>query len=352
MRTLEIIAPDDWHLHVRDGEMLNTVIEHTARAFCRAVIMPNLNPPVTTVEQALAYRERILAALEPASQFQPLMSIYLTDDTSLSEISQAAEHPIIVGAKLYPPGVTTNSDSGVTRISAIMPLLEHMADTRLVLQVHGEVTDPHVDVFDREAVFIDQILDPIHRELPELKIVLEHITTKQGVEFVQSANNTVGGTLTAHHLLYNRNEMFRGGLRPHSYCLPVLKREEHRQALIKAAVSGSDNFFLGTDSAPHVKHAKEAACGCAGSYTAHAALPLYARAFEHMEALDNLEQFASVAGAKFYGLALNEQRVSLRKQDWAVPEVYETADKQKIVPLLAGEQMDWQVIQATSNCSY
>ncbi|MFT5259903.1 MAG: dihydroorotase [Saprospiraceae bacterium] len=348
MRTIEIIQPDDWHLHVRDGEMMQSVIGHTASSFGRAMIMPNLNPPVTSVDQALAYRDRITAAAkqhDSGSDFKPLMSLYLTDSTALSEIQAAADQEDIVGAKLYPSGATTNSDSGVTRISGIMPVLEKMAETSLVLQIHGEVTDPHVDIFDREAVFIEQVLEPIHREIPELKIVLEHITTSHGIDFVKNASDAVAGTLTAHHLLFNRNELFKGGIRPHYYCLPVLKREEHRQALINAATSGSDSFFLGTDSAPHTQNAKEAACGCAGCYTAHAALPLYAMAFERMEALEHFEQFASLAGPKFYGLPANTGRIKLVKQDWAVPEVYLSDDQQKIIPLLAGETLDWQVVE-------
>ncbi len=346
-RSITIIKPDDWHLHVRDGDMLDAVIGHTASQFGRAMIMPNLSPPVTTVQSALAYRDRIVNAANRAEAhtagFKPLMSLYLTDHTSTDTIQQAAEHPDIVGAKLYPSGATTNSSSGVTRISGIMQVLEKMAETGLVLQIHGEVTDPHVDIFDREATFIEQVLQPIHLELPELKIVLEHITTKQGIEFVESAGANVAGTLTAHHLLFNRNELFRGGLKPHYYCLPVLKREQHRQALIEAATSGSSQFFLGTDSAPHTQNAKEAACGCAGCYTAHTAMALYARAFERMEALHHLEQFASLAGPAFYGLAANTKQITLRKQDWSVPDHYTTKQGECIIPLLNGETLDWQI---------
>lgn len=332
--------------------MLDAVIGHTASQFGRAIIMPNLNSPVTTVERALEYRDRITNAARAAtesgdnvSEFKPLMSLYLTDHTSTRTIQEAANHADIVGAKLYPSGATTNSASGVTRISAIMPVLEKMAETGLVLQIHGEVTDVQIDIFDREATFIEQILEPICSELPELKIVLEHITTRQGIEFVENANHNVSGTLTAHHLLFNRNELFRGGLRPYYYCLPVLKREEHRQALIEAATLGSDKFFLGTDSAPHTQDAKEAACGCAGCYTAPTALALYARAFETMAALDNLEQFTSLAGPKFYGLSTNSQRITLVKQDWTVPDHYATEQGERIIPLLNGEVLDWQVSQ-------
>ncbi len=346
MSEFSLIAPDDWHLHVRDGDLLSTVINHTAHTFKRAVIMPNLNPPVTTVTRALQYRDEILAAVDEQYEFQPLMSLYLTDNTTEADVTEAAAHPSIIGFKLYPSGATTNSDAGVTRISSLMGVLEKMAELGVVLQIHGEVTDPHVDIFDREAVFIDQVLDPIHRELPELKIVLEHITTSHGIDFVNSATRHVGGTLTAHHLLYNRNELFRGGLRPHYYCLPVLKREEHRRALVEAAISGSDRFFLGTDSAPHTQHAKESACGCAGCYTAHAGLELYARAFEHMEALSKLEHFASIAGPKFYGLPVNKTRITLKQEAWQVPSHFATAQGEHIIPLLADESMVWRATRS------
>lgn len=347
MSTIEIITPDDWHIHLRDGAVMQAVIGHTSSCFGRAMVMPNLSPAITTVAQALAYRDAIIAAAKrhnPQSNFQPLMSLYLTDSTPLTEIQAAAEHPSLVGAKLYPAGATTHSAAGVTRISGIMAVLEKMAQAGLVLQVHGEVTDPHVDLFDREAVFIEQVLEPIHREIPQLKIVLEHISTREGIDFVNSAGGAVAGTLTAHHLLFNRNALFKGGLRPHYYCLPVLKREQHREALMRAAVSGSDLFFLGTDSAPHTQNSKESACGCAGCYTAHAALPLYAMAFERAQALQNFEQFTSIAGAKFYGLAPNAGRIKLVKQDWTIADFYTTDDAQKIIPLLAGETLDWQVV--------
>ena len=344
MTTITITRPDDWHLHVRDGAMLQSVIAHTAREFKRAVIMPNLVPPVTTVEQALAYRQRILAALPAGSDFEPLMTLYLTDSTSAETIQQAAQNPHIIGAKLYPSGATTNSDSGVTRLSNIMPALEAMAETGLVLQVHGEVTDPHVDIFDREALFIDQILAPLARELPTLKIVLEHITTTDGIEFVRANPKQRGGTLTVHHLLFSRNALFQGGIRPHLYCLPILKHEQHRQVLVDAATSGEACFFLGTDSAPHPQHAKESACGCAGMYTAHAAMPLYASVFEKMGKLDHLEAFASLNGPAFYGLSPNQGQLSLSKTSWKVPTSYvigSDANADQLIPLCAGETLDW-----------
>lgn len=344
MRTIQLRTPDDCHLHLRDGAMLEQVVNHSAREFDRAVVMPNLKTPITTVEKARAYREEINAALDPAFNFSPLMTLYLTDNTGKNDIIEASETDWLVGAKLYPAGATTNSSSGVSSIIKLMPVLEKMAETGLILQVHGEVTDPNVDIFDREAVFIEQILEPVVREIPELKIILEHVTTKQGVEFVEAANENIAGSLTPQHLLFNRNEIFRGGIRPHNYCLPILKREQHRAALAKAATAGTDKFFLGTDSAPHPQNTKETACGCAGCYTAHAAMPMYAMLFEQYEALDKLEHFASVAGAKFYGLPLNESSITLGKKSWQVPDYYDLPDKQKLVPLFAGEQMDWQLI--------
>lgn len=344
MRKITLRTPDDCHLHVRDGEMLKRVINHTASEFARAVIMPNLAPPVTTVDMAHEYRKRILAALEGSHNFEPLMTLYLTDNTRKQDIAEASNTDWLVGAKLYPAGATTNSSSGVSSIVGLMPILETMAETGLVLQVHGEVTDPHIDIFDREAVFIEQVLLPIVHELPELKIVLEHITTEQGIQFVESASENIAGTLTPQHLLFNRNEIFRGGIRPHNYCLPVLKREKHRAALARAATSGNAKFFLGTDSAPHSQTAKEAACGCAGCYTAHAAMPMYARLFEHYEALDKLEQFSSAAGARFYGLPLNKGTITLVKESWQVPDSYSVSDEQALVPLFAGETIDWKVV--------
>ncbi len=347
MRTISLRTPDDCHLHVRDGALLNLVVNHTAREFARAVIMPNLAPPITSVTQALAYRQRIRAALEPGKKFKPLMTLYLTDNTSIEDIIEASNTPWLVGAKLYPAGATTNSSEGVTSIVKLMPIIEKMAETGLVLQVHGEVTDPHIDVFDREAVFIEQILLPISREIPELKIVLEHVTTKQGVDFVKASNQNIAGTLTPQHLIFNRNEIFRGGVRPHHYCLPILKREKHRNALAEAATAGSDKFFLGTDSAPHTQRNKENACGCAGCYTAHAAMSMYAMLFEQYEALDRLEHFASVAGANFYGLPLNASSITLGKRNWQVPNDYALPDDERLVPLFAGESMEWQLVSKT-----
>ena len=344
MRTLQLRTPDDCHLHLRDGDMLKLVVNHTAREFDRAVVMPNLKTPVTSVEQARDYRMRIQGALDSNLSFEPMMTLYLTDNTRKNDIIEASKTAWLAGAKLYPAGATTHSSSGVSSINKLMPILEKMAETGLILQVHGEVTDPHVDIFDREAEFIDQILIPIVHEIPELKIVLEHVTSKQGVQFVEAANKNIAATLTPQHLLFNRNEIFRGGLRPHHYCLPVLKREEHRSALAQAATAGSDKFFLGTDSAPHTQDTKEAACGCAGCYSAHAALPMYAMLFEQYEALDKLEHFASVAGAKFYGWPVNESSITLKRNPWQVPAHYTLAASEKLIPLFAGEQLDWQLL--------
>jgi dihydroorotase len=343
-RSLTLRAPDDCHLHLRDAEILKRVVNHTASEFRRAVVMPNLATPVTTVELARHYRKRIQAVVEDRFSFDPLMTLYLTDNTQPDDITEAAATDWLVGAKLYPAGATTNSSSGVTSVVQLMPILEKMAQTGLVLQVHGEVTDPHIDIFDREAVFIEQVLRPIVHELPELKIVLEHITTRQGIEFVEASSDNIVGSLTPQHLLFNRNELFRGGIRPHHYCLPVLKRESHRAVLASAATSGSHKFFLGTDSAPHAQQAKENACGCAGCYSAHAAMPMYARLFEHYEALDKLERFASVNGAHFYGLDLNPGTITLVKESWQVPDSYSVENGESVVPLFAGEKMDWKVI--------
>ena len=312
--TLSIRRPDDWHLHVRDGDAMQAVVPHTARQFGRAVIMPNLKPAVTTTDQALAYRERIRAARPGGSKFEPLMTLYLTDTTAAAEIHRAQASGFIHGVKLYPAGATTHSDSGVTAI----------------------------DVFDREAVFIDRVLAPLTRRFPTLKVVLEHVTTRQGVAFVSDGGKNIAGTLTAHHLLLNRNAMFSGGIRPHHYCLPVIKREQHRQALLEAATSGNPKFFLGTDSAPHPRTAKESACGCAGLYTAHAALELYAEAFERANALDKLEGFSSCHGADFYGLPRNEDTVTLRKTSWKVPDSYPLGTA-TVIPLRAGETVGWKL---------
>ena len=342
MDTLTLTRPDDWHLHLRDGSALRAVAPHSARQFARAIVMPNLRPPVTTTEQALAYRARILEAVPTELEFQPLMTLYLTDNTPPAEIARARSSGHIHACKLYPAGATTNSDSGVTDVRKIHPVLEAMQAQGLPLLIHGEVTDPDIDIFDREAVFIDQVLNPIVRHFPALKIVLEHITTQDAADYVRAAPATVAATITAHHLLYNRNAIFQGGIRPHYYCLPVLKRERHRQALLKTATSGDPKFFLGTDSAPHPRSGKETACGCAGCYTAHAALELYAEAFDSVGALDKLEAFASFHGADFYGLPRNAGTVTLRRQPTAVPVSF-PFDDDELIPLRAGEMLAWRL---------
>lgn len=343
MQTLTLIRPDDWHLHLRDGAAMAAVLPDTARRFARAIVMPNLRPPVTTVEQAGAYRQRILAALPAGMAFQPLMTLYLTDKLPPAEIEKAVASGFVHAVKLYPAGATTNSDAGVTDLKNCTATLARMEALGLPLLVHGEVTDPAVDVFDREAVFIDRVLLPLLKDFPGLRLVLEHITTRDGVDFVMALGASVAGTLTAHHLLLNRNAMFAGGMRPHHYCLPVLKRETHRQALVAAAVSGSPKFFLGTDSAPHGKSTKEAACGCAGCYTAHAGIELYAEVFEAAGALDRLEGFASHFGADFYGLPHNTETITLVKDAWAVPATQAFADNDTLVPLRAGETIAWRM---------
>ena len=339
---LTLTRPDDWHLHVRDGATLASVLPHTARQFGRAIIMPNLQPPVTTTAQALAYRKRILAALPVDADFSPLMTLYLTDNTTADDVIEAHASQLVNAVKLYPAGATTHSDAGVTAISNTYETLEVMEKLGMPLLVHAEVTDPDVDVFDREKVFIDRHLEPLTVHFPALKVVLEHVTTREGVDFVVNSADSVAATITAHHLLLNRNAMFRGGLQPHSYCLPVLKRETHRSALVEAAISGNCKFFLGTDSAPHAKERKESACGCAGIYTAHAALELYAQAFEEAGALDRLEGFASHFGADFYGLPRNTGTITLEKRDWQVPASYPLGDS-AVVPMCAGETLHWQV---------
>ncbi|HNX70743.1 dihydroorotase [Rivihabitans pingtungensis] len=341
--TLTLTRPDDWHLHLRDGAALTAVLPDTARQFGRAIVMPNLKPPVTTVADAEAYRARILAALPAGMTFEPLMTLYLTDRTTPDEIVRAKASGIVHGVKLYPLGATTNSDSGVSSLEHCLPVLEKMAEVGLPFLLHGEVTDPDIDIFDREAVFIERTLAPLIARLPELRVVLEHITTAQAAEFVASASANVAATLTAHHLLMNRNAMLVGGIRPHHYCLPVLKRETHRQALLKAATSGSAKFFLGTDSAPHARHTKEAACGCAGMYTAHAALELYAEAFDSVGALDKLEAFASFNGPDFYRLPRNSGTVTLRRESWTVPATLAYLDDAPLVPLRAGETLAWKL---------
>ena len=339
---LTLTRPDDWHLHVRDGAALADVVPATARTFRRAIIMPNLKPPVTTVAQAIAYRERILAAVPAGVDFTPLMTLYLTDNTDPAEIERAAAGDVVVACKLYPAGATTNSDAGVTSLGRIRPVLQAMAACGLPLLVHGEVTDIHVDIFDREAEFIDWVLKPLLDDVPDLKVVLEHITTAQAVQFVESAPDNVAATITAHHLLFNRNHMLVGGIRPHYYCLPILKRRTHQMALLKAATSGNPKFFLGTDSAPHDKGAKESACGCAGCYTAPYAMALYAEAFEMLDALDRLEGFASHHGPDFYGLARNTDTITLERVEDAVPATLPLAEG-TIVPLRAGETLPWRV---------
>ena len=339
---LTLTRPDDWHLHVRDGAALASVVPHTARQFGRAIIMPNLQPPVTTTTQALAYRERILTAVPAGVDFTPLMTLYLTDNTTPDDINEAKSSGLIQAVKLYPAGATTHSDAGVTDISKTYGVLETMEQQGLPLLVHAEVTDASVDVFDREKAFIDQHLEPLTVRFPSLKVVLEHVTTREGIDFVESTTDNVAATLTAHHLLLNRNAMFKGGIQPHAYCLPVLKRETHRRALLEAAISGKRKFFLGTDSAPHARNRKESACGCAGIYTAHAALELYAQIFEAAGALDKLEAFASHFGADFYGLPRNKGTITLEKRDWQVPDSYPLGDSE-LVPLFAGETLHWQL---------
>ena len=339
---LTLPRPDDWHLHVRDGAELAAVIAHSARQFARAIIMPNLKPPVTTTALARDYRERILAALPADSGFRPLMTLYLTDHTSADTIREAAQSGIVHGIKLYPAGATTHSDAGVTDIGNTWSALEAMQEHGLPLLVHAEITDAAVDVFDRERVFIDRVLEPLTRRFPELKIVFEHVTTQDGVDFVLAAGKPVAATITAHHLLLNRNAMFAGGIQPHHYCLPVLKRESHRQALIRAATSGNPKFFLGTDSAPHARERKETACGCAGIYTAHAALELYAQVFEDAGALDRLAGFASGFGADFYGLPRNTDTITLEQGDWQVPGHYPLGST-TVVPMAAGQILHWRL---------
>jgi dihydroorotase len=339
--TFTLTRPDDWHLHVRDGEALATVVPHTAAQFGRAVIMPNLKPPVTTAAQALAYRNRIAAAVPPGMSFEPLMTLYLTDNLPPDEIVRAKDAGV-VALKLYPAGATTNSDAGVTDLRKTYRTLEAMQRAGLLLLVHGEVTSPDIDLFDREAVFIDQQLIPLRRDFPELKIVFEHITTREAAQYVEGAGPFTGATITAHHLLYNRNALFLGGVRPHYYCLPVLKRELHRQALVDAASSGSPQFFLGTDSAPHAAHLKEHASGCAGCYTAHAAMELYAQAFDAVGALDKLEGFASFFGADFYGLPRNSGQITLRRETWTPPAGF-TFGAAELKPLASGEALQWRL---------
>ncbi len=340
--TVTLIRPDDWHLHLRDEAVLASVLPHTARQFGRAIVMPNLKPPVTTTAQALAYRERILAALPEGMEFEPLMTLYLTNNTSPDEIRRAKDSGLIHAVKLYPAGATTNSDAGVTDLRLCYPTLEAMQQVGMPFLVHGEVTDAAIDLFDREAVFIERVLQPLRADMPELKVVFEHITTSQAADYVRTASGPITATITAHHLLYNRNDIFKGGIRPHYYCLPVLKRETHRLALVQAATSGNPRFFLGTDSAPHAKGVKENACGCAGCYTALHAMELYAQAFDQAGALDKLENFASVFGPAFYQLPVNRGSLTLTRQSWTMPEELPLAHT-TVVPLNAGETLAWKV---------
>ncbi len=337
-----ITAPDDWHYHFRDDDRLPVTTAYVAQSFKRAVAMPNLKPPVTTTEQALIYREQILKNVPKGYDFEPLMTLYLTDNTTPAEVARAKASGKIVAFKYYPAGATTNSDAGVTDIKKVIPTLKAMADHGMLLLIHSEVADQNTDVFDRERVFINNILKPLIKEVPNLKIVLEHITTKEAVEFVVAAPDNVAATITAHHLLYNRNAIFKGGIRPHMYCLPVLKREQHRAALLEAIRSGNKKFFLGTDSAAHVKSTKEASCGCAGVFSAVSSLELYAEAFEEADAMQHFEAFASFNGPDFYGLPRNTTKVRLIKQDWTMPEHIVVTDKDVLIPLRAGETVKWK----------
>ena len=340
---LTITRPDDWHLHLRDGEHLRAVLSHTVKRFARAIVMPNLRPPVTTTAAARAYRDRVVAALPAGARFEPLMTLYLTDNTEPEEIARARASGAVHAVKYYPAGATTNSDSGVTDLARCYRVLEAMSAHAMPLLVHGEVTDADVDVFDRERVFIERILAPLARRFPALKIVVEHITTREAADFVREASANISATVTAHHLLLNRNALFSGGIRPHHYCLPVMKRERHREALVAAATSGNPKFFLGTDSAPHAKHTKEAACGCAGVYTAHAGIELYAEVFEAAGALDRLEGFASSFGADFYGLPRNASTLTLEKKALEIPEAFAYGDDE-VVPFRSGSSVAWRVV--------
>ncbi len=344
MEQITITRPDDWHLHVRTGAMLKTVIPHTARQFSRAIIMPNLTPPVSTVERAEQYHQEIIQAIPENLNFQPLMTLYLTDSTTVTEIKKAAESPIIFACKLYPAGATTNSDSGVSNISHIAAVLESMQEHDIPLLIHGEITDPECDIFDREKVFVETILAKITADFPALRIVLEHVTTVEAVQFVQDASEKIAATITPQHLMFNRNAILAGGIRPHHYCLPIIKREKHRLAIIAAATSGHSKFFLGTDSAPHLQSRKENSCGCAGCYSAHAAIELYAEVFDDVDKLDNLEAFASFNGADFYGLPRNTEKITLRRNNWIAPEYY-LVDNDRLIPLQAGKSISWQLTE-------
>ncbi len=342
MDLLTIIQPDDWHLHVRDDNALADIMSETTRCFARAIIMPNLTPPVTTTYQAEAYRQRILHVIPDNINFTPLMTLYLTDQTEPAEIKTAHESGVVHAVKYYPAGATTNSDSGVTDIKNTYPALQALSDHAMPLLIHGEVTDPNSDIFEREKIFIEQVLTTIIRDFPDLKIVLEHITTRHAVDFISAQPDNIAATITPHHLLYNRNAMFKGGIRPHYYCLPILKHEQHRLALVNAATSGNPKFFLGTDSAPHAVDKKEASCGCAGIYNAPVAIELYAHIFEQAGQLDKLEGFASLYGPQFYNLPINTQKITLIKKSWTVPQQKPLANE-NIIPLCNGEQLDWQI---------
>ena len=342
-QTLTLTRPDDWHLHLRDGTALAAVLPHSARQFARAIVMPNLKPPITTTALAAAYRERILAALPADADFEPLMTLYLTDRTAPDEIRRAHASGFVHAVKLYPAGATTNSDAGLTALKHAWPALEVMQELCMVLCIHGEAVDPAIDVFDREKVFIDDQLIPLRRQFPALRVVFEHITTADAADYVREAEGDIAATITAHHLLYSRNALFQGGLRPHYYCLPVLKREQHRRALLAAATSGHPRFFLGTDSAPHARGAKESACGCAGCYTALHALELYAQAFESAGALNRLEAFASYFGPDFYRLPRNSAQVSLVREPWSIPAQLSMGED-SLIPLAGGEQLNWRFV--------
>ncbi|MBT3672612.1 MAG: dihydroorotase [Porticoccaceae bacterium] len=344
MDNISIILPDDWHLHLRDNQALKTTVPAAARGFGRGVIMPNLTPPVTQVADAAAYRERIMAQRPKGSTWEPLMVLYLTDNTTADEIRAAKDCGFIHGCKYYPAGATTNSASGVTDLSKMSPVFEAMQDVGMVLQLHGEVTSENIDIFDREAVFIDRHLRGMAQQFPDLKIVLEHITTQQGADFVLEANDNVAASITPQHLLYNRNHMLVGGIRPHLFCLPILKRDTHQQALVNAATSGNTKFFLGTDSAPHAQGAKESACGCAGCFSHHAAIELYAEVFGQAGAMDKLEAFASTNGPDFYGLPRNSSSIVLKKQQWQLPDSLPFEDTQ-IIPLGAGTTLNWKIVE-------
>lgn len=346
LTTLSITQPDDWHLHLRDGEALKTTVAHSARVFARAIVMPNLKPPVTTVAQALSYRERIVSCIPEGSAFDPLMTLYLTEQLNSQEVQRAHEEDCVQGIKFYPAGATTNSESGVAELECVYPALEKMAEIGIPLLIHGEVTDATIDIFDRERVFIETVLDPLTQKFPDLKIVLEHITTKDAVDFVTGKGDNIAATITPHHLLLNRNDLLVGGVRPHFYCLPILKRKIHQRALVEAAISGSTKFFLGTDSAPHSIETKETSCGCAGIYSAHAALELYAEVFEAENALDKLEGFASFFGADFYNLPRNQTQIILNKTPFTVPGEYSFGNG-SVIPMRANESISWSAYEAT-----